>query len=56
LHRATKQNVVSGTDMWALKHNKISVTPLRFNRGEYNFDFVNEMVPVIAKRILNKNK
>lgn len=56
LHRAEKSNAISGTDMWALDNNKISITPLRFNRGEYNTDFVHQMVPVVAKRILNKNK
>ncbi|MBN1375240.1 MAG: 5'/3'-nucleotidase SurE [Dehalococcoidia bacterium] len=56
LHRGTNMDAVDGTDMWALKNNKISITPLRFNRGEYNTDFVNQMVPVIARRILDKNK
>jgi 5'-nucleotidase len=54
LHRAKDVGVTKGTDLWALKHNKISVTPLRFNRSEYSTEFVNKMVPDIAKRILNK--
>lgn len=56
LHRAQKEHAPSGTDMWAIDNNKISITPLRFNRREYNTDFVHQMVPVVAKRILNKNK
>ncbi|MGD0854652.1 MAG: 5'/3'-nucleotidase SurE [Dehalococcoidia bacterium] len=54
LHRATNTGVTKGTDMWALKHKMVSVTPLRFNSGEYSTEFVHKMVPAVARRILNK--
>ena len=54
LHRAVDMEDVSGTDLWALKHRRISVTPLRFNRREYNTEFVHEMVPALCRRLLGK--
>lgn len=54
LHRPMDMGDISGTDMWALKHNKISITPLRFNRSEYSTEFVHKMVPAVARRILSK--
>lgn len=54
LHRGADADVGSGTDSWTLKHNKISVTALRFSRSEYSTEFVREMVPVIARSLLGK--
>ena len=54
LHRAVDAEDVSGTDLWALKHRRISVTPLRFNRSEYSTEFVHEMVPALCRRLLGK--
>jgi 5'-nucleotidase len=54
LHRAVDTEDVSGTDLWALKHRRISVTPLRFNRKEYSTEFVHEMVPAVCRRLLGK--
>ena len=54
LHRAVDIEDVSGTDLWALKHRRISVTPLRFNRREYSTEFVHEMVPAVCRRLLGK--
>jgi 5'-nucleotidase len=53
-HRAVDTEDVSGTDLWALKHNRISVTPLRFNRSEYSTEFVHEMAPALCRRLLGK--
>jgi 5'-nucleotidase len=55
LHRGTDVADVNGTDLWALKHNRISITPLRFNRKEYSTDFVKELAPAVAGRLLKKN-
>jgi len=54
LHRAVDVEDVSGTDLWALKHRRISVTPLRFNRSEYSTEFVHEMAPALCRRLLGK--
>ena len=54
LHRGVDMEDVSGTDLWALKHRRISVTPLRFNRSEYSTEFVHEMVPAVCRRLLGK--
>ena len=52
LHRGTDA-AVSGTDLWALEHSRISITPLRFSRSEYSTEFLHEMAPEIAGRLLN---
>jgi 5'-nucleotidase len=54
LHRGKDVGVTKGTDMWALKHKMVSVTPLRFSRGEYSTEFVHKMVPAVAEKVLNK--
>ena len=54
LHRGKDVNVTAGTDLWALKHKKVSVTPLRFMRSEYSTDFVHELAPAVAAQIANK--
>jgi len=54
LHRAKDVELGSGTDTWALTHKRVSITPLRFNRSEYSTEFVREMAPVIAGRLLKK--
>ena len=54
LHRGKDVGVTKGTDMWALKHKMVSVTPLRFSRGEYSTEFVRQMVPAVAGKVLNK--
>lgn len=54
LHRGTDVELGSGTDIWSLEHNRISITPLRFSRSEYNTEFVHEMIPVITDRLLEK--
>jgi 5'-nucleotidase len=54
LHRGTDVGVTKGTDMWALKHKMVSVTPLRFSRGEWGTEFVDQMVPAVAGKVLNK--
>ena len=54
LHRAVDAGVNKGTDLWAIKHKKISITPLRFSKNEWNTEFVQDMAPEIAGRLLNK--
>jgi 5'-nucleotidase len=54
LHRGKDIGVTRGTDLWSLEHNRISITALRFSRGEYSTDFVREMAPEIARQLLNK--
>jgi 5'-nucleotidase len=54
LHRAADVGAGSGTDTGALKHNKISITPLRFIRGEYDTGFVHDLALDVEKRLLNK--
>ncbi|MCX6005053.1 MAG: 5'/3'-nucleotidase SurE [Chloroflexi bacterium] len=61
LHRGTDVELGSGTDIWAIQHKRISITPLRFNRSEYSTEFVHEMATIIAGRLLprkssSKNK
>jgi len=53
-HSAVDSGVVNGTDLWAVKHKKISITPLRFSRNEWNTEFVKDMAPEVAGRLLNK--
>ncbi|MBN1689924.1 MAG: hypothetical protein JW901_02745, partial [Dehalococcoidia bacterium] len=53
-HRAVDMEDASGTDLWALKHRRISITPLRFNRSEYSTEFVHEMAPALCRRLLGK--
>jgi len=53
-HRAVDSGVVNGTDLWAIKHKKISITPLRFSRSEWSTEFVQDMAPELAGRLLNK--
>ncbi|MGA9048261.1 MAG: 5'/3'-nucleotidase SurE [Dehalococcoidia bacterium] len=53
LHRST-DTPASGTDLWALEHKRVSITPLRFVRSEYNTEFVHEMAPEIAGRLIAK--
>lgn len=53
-HNASNANVVNGTDLYALKHRKISITPLRFSRSEWDTGFVQDMAPDIAGRLLDK--
>lgn len=53
-HNATDTNVDRGTDLFALKHKKISITPLRFNKSEWDTGFVQDMAPEVAGRLLNK--
>lgn len=52
-HSAADTGVVRGTDLWALKHKRISITPLRFNRSEWNTDFVQDMAANLAGRLLD---
>ena len=52
-HCAVDTGVVRGTDLWALKHKRISLTPLRFSRSEWNIDFVKSMASELASRLLN---
>ena len=54
IHRGIDASDVAGTDTWALKHNRVSITPLRFSRGEYNTEFVHDMVLFAEERILIK--
>jgi 5'-nucleotidase len=54
MHRGVDMGDVSGTDLWALKHNRISITPLRFNRSEYSTEFVKDMAPAVARRLLGE--
>ncbi len=54
LHRGIDIGVNNGTDLWSLKHGRISITPLRFNRSEYNTEFVHDMARLIAGRLLDK--
>jgi 5'-nucleotidase len=53
IHRG-KDIVTSGTDLWSLEHNRVSITPLRFSRGEYNTDFVHEIVTELNGSLKNK--
>ncbi len=53
-HNASDANVINGTDLYALKHRKISITPLRFSRSEWDTGFVQDLAPAIAGRLLNK--
>lgn len=55
LHRGTDMADASGTDLWALKHRRVSITPLRFNRKEYNTDFVKELASAVTGRLFGKN-
>jgi len=45
---------VSGTDLWALKRKRVSITPLRFNRREYSTEFVHELAAAVAGRLVSK--
>lgn len=54
-HNAVDVGVKEGTDLWAIKHKKISITPLRFSKSEWSTEFVKDMAPVLAGRLLNKN-
>jgi 5'-nucleotidase len=54
LHRGTDMADVSGTDLWALKRKRVSITPLRFNRREYSTEFVHELATAVAGRIASK--
>lgn len=54
LHRGSDIDTGSGTDTYALKHNRISVTPLRFFRTEYSTEFVHDLVSVVSRNILRK--
>jgi 5'-nucleotidase len=52
MHRGADVDAGSGTDMGALKHNKVSITPLRFIRGEYDTKFVPDLAQEIERRLL----
>ena len=54
LHRGTDMADVSGTDLWALKRKRVSITPLRFNRREYSTEFVHELAAAVAGRLVSK--
>ena len=54
LHRGTDMADVSGTDLWALKRKRVSITPLRFNRREYSTEFVHELASAVAGRLVSK--
>jgi 5'-nucleotidase len=54
LHRGIDMADVSGTDLWALKRKRVSITPLRFNRREYSTEFVHELAAAVAGRLVSK--
>jgi 5'-nucleotidase len=51
-HRGKDVGVTNGTDLWALEHDRISITPLRFSPGEYSTEFVHEMAPEISRQVI----
>lgn len=53
-HRGADINAGDGTDMGALKSKKISVTPLRFSRTEWDIDIVDDIVRFVGERLLEK--
>ena len=52
-HCAADGGVTRGTDLWALRHERISITPLRFNRSEWDIGFVQDMASELSDRVLN---
>ena len=55
MHHAPKWHMVPGTDIWALKQNKISITPLSNNNDGTNHDFIKNLAPYLSRELLNNN-
>lgn len=53
-HRAVDIVDNQGTDLWAVKNGRVSVTPLRFSRNEHYAEFVIDMAHEVALRLFNK--
>jgi 5'-nucleotidase len=53
-HRGADVDTGSGSDSYALKQNRISITALRFFRTEYSTEFVHDLASSVAKSLLKK--
>jgi 5'-nucleotidase len=53
-HRGADIDTGSGSDIYALRHNRISITALRFFRTEYSTEFVHDLASVVSKNLLRK--
>jgi len=45
-------NMIPGTDVWALKQNRISITPLPNNTDNANHHFLGSLVPDLSRKLL----